>query len=137
MRDTKQLMYGQGANLSFKVAQTYSRASDDVKSIMNNFDQTTNVRRESTKHKRGEDSDITTIVNILKEIKAFCEVPGRTHSNVGSIPKDPISVLDFADLNAWLTKHKKSWVNSVEMCVLTIFRSSQKFIPNSWFSMAT
>ena len=113
VRDTKQLMYGQGANLSFKVAQTYSRASDDVKSIMNNFDQTTNVRRESTKHKRGEDSDITTIVNILKEIEAFCEVPGRTHPNVGSIPKDPISVLDFADLNAWLTKHKKSWVNSV------------------------
>ena len=113
VRDTKQLMYGQGANLSFKVAQTYSRASDDVKSIMNNFDQTTNVRRESTKHKRGEDSDITTIVNILKEIEAFCEVPGRTHSNVGSIPKDPISVLDFADLNAWLTKHKKNWVNSV------------------------
>ena len=29
---------------------------------------------ESTKHKRGEDSDITTIVNILKEIEAFCEV---------------------------------------------------------------
>lgn len=113
VRDTKQLMYGQGANLSFKVAQTYSRASDDVKSIMNNFDQTTNVRRESTKHKRGEDSDITTIVNILKEIEAFCEVPGRTHSNVGSIPKDPISVLDFAYLNAWLTKHKKNWVNSV------------------------
>ena len=56
------------------MAQTYSRASDDVKSIMNNFDQTTNVRRESTKHKRGEDSDITTIVNILKEIEAFCEV---------------------------------------------------------------
>ena len=48
VRDTKRLMYGQGANLFFKVAQTYSRASDDVKSIMNNFDQTTvtNVRRE-------------------------------------------------------------------------------------------
>ena len=66
------------------MAQIYCRASDDVKSIMNNFDQTTNVPRESTKHKRGEDSDTTTIVNILKEIEAFCEVPGRTHSNVGS-----------------------------------------------------
>ena len=54
VRDTKQLMYGQGANLSFKVAQTYSRASDDVKSIMNNFDQTTNVRRESTNTKEGK-----------------------------------------------------------------------------------
>lgn len=36
---------------------------------------------------------------------------GKTHPNIGSIPKDPISVLDFADLNAWLTKHKKSWIN--------------------------
>ena len=111
VRDTKQLMYGQGANLSFQTAQTYSRASDDVKSIMVNFDQANNVRRESTKHKRREDSDITTVVDILKEVKAFSEVPGRTHPNIGSIPKDPISVLDFADLNAWLTKHKKSWIN--------------------------
>ena len=75
--------------------------------------------------KEGQDSDITTIVNILKEIEAFCEVPGRTHSNVGSIPKDPISVLDFADLNKWLTKHKKNWVNSVSMRILTILKSSQ------------
>ena len=73
----------------------------------------TQASRESTKHKRGEDSDVTTIVNILKEIEAFCEVPGRTHPNVGSIPKDPIPVLDFANLNACLTKHKKSWINSV------------------------
>ena len=111
VRDTKQLMYGQGANLSFQMAQKYSRASDDVKSIMKNFDQEINVHRESTKHKRREDSDITTVVDILKEVKAFSEVPERSHPNIGSIPKDPIAVLDFADLNAWLTKHKKSWIN--------------------------
>ena len=46
-----------------------------------------------------------------KEIKAFNEVPGRTHPSIGSIPKDPISVLNFADLSTWLTKHKKSWIN--------------------------
>ena len=111
VKDTKDLMYGQGANLSFKTAQTFSRASDDVKSIMKNFDQENHVRRESSKHKRREDSDIFIVVDILREIKAFNEVPGRTHPNIGSIPKDPISVLNFADLNTWLTKHKKSWIN--------------------------
>ena len=55
VRDTKQLMYGQVANLSVKMAQTYSRASDDVKSIMENFDKTSNVCRESTKQRRIED----------------------------------------------------------------------------------
>ena len=41
----------------------------------------------------------------------FNEVPGRTNPNIGSIPKDPISVLNFADLNMWLTEQKKSWIN--------------------------
>ena len=41
----------------------------------------------------------------------FNEVPGRTHPNIGSIPKDPISVLNFADLNMRLTEQKKSWIN--------------------------
>ena len=111
VKNTKDLMYGQGANLSFRTAQTLSRASDDVKSIMKNFDQENHVRRESSKHKRREDSDIFIVIDIVKEIKAFNEVPGKTHPNIGSIPKDPISVLNFADLNTWLTKHKRSWIN--------------------------
>ena len=41
----------------------------------------------------------------------FNDVPGRTHPNIGSIRKDPISVLNFADLNMWLTEQKKSWIN--------------------------
>lgn len=55
VKDTKDLMYGQGTNLSFKTAQTFSRASDDVKSIMKNFDQENHLRRESSKHKRRDD----------------------------------------------------------------------------------
>ena len=55
VKNTKDLMYGQGANLSFKTAQTFSRASDDVMSIMKNFDQKNHVRRESSKHKRRGD----------------------------------------------------------------------------------
>ena len=49
----------------------------------------------------------------MKEIKAFNEVPGRTHPNIGSIPKDPISVLNFAELNMSLTKQKKELVKFV------------------------
>ena len=35
----------------------------------------------------------------------FNKVPGGTHASIGSIPKDPISVLNFADM--WLTRQKK------------------------------
>lgn len=57
-----------------------------------------------------ENADIQIVVDILKEINAFSQIPGRTHTGIGSVPKDPISVLNFADLNSWLTKHKKSWI---------------------------
>ena len=87
------------------------RASEYVKSKMKNFDQESHIRRESLKYKRREDSDISTVADILKEIKVLNEVPGRTHPNIGSTPKDPISVLNFADLNMWLTTQKKSWIN--------------------------
>lgn len=40
---------------------------------------------------------------ILQEIKALKEIPGRTHAGIGTIPKDPISLLNFSDLNAWIT----------------------------------
>lgn len=66
---------------------------------------------ESHQSTKGGETDIFIVVDIVKEIKAFNEVPGKTHPNIGSIPKDPISVLNFADLNTWLTKHKKSWIN--------------------------
>ena len=91
------------------------RASDYVKSIMKNFDQEYHARRESSKHKRRQDSDIFTAVDIVKEVKACNEVPGRTHPNISSIPKGPISVLNFTDLNMWLTKQKKSWINLYEV----------------------
>lgn len=110
IKDTKELMNGQGANLSFSTAQLYSRESDDVKCIMKNFDQENNVRKESTKHQRKQHTDIQIVVDILEEMKAFTEIPGRTHTGIGSVPKDPISVLNYVDLNAWLTKHKKSWI---------------------------
>ena len=69
------------------------------------------MSEKSSKHKRRQDYDIFTAADIVKEVKAFIEVPGRTHPNIGSIPKDLVSVLNFADLNMWLTKQKKSWIN--------------------------
>lgn len=45
IKGTKELMYGQGANFSFPPAQMYSRESDDVKYIINNFHQKNKVLR--------------------------------------------------------------------------------------------
>lgn len=111
VRETKDLMYAHGANLNFSSAQTYSRASNPVKDTINNFDHENKLRKESSKHKRTKDGDIYVVVNTLHEVDALNEITGRTHRGIGTIPKDPISALNFKDLNAWLSKHKKSWVN--------------------------
>lgn len=111
VRATKELMYGHGANLTFRSAQVYSRASDGIGCIVKNFDKENKLRDESSKHRRRQDTDIHTVVQILQEINALREIPGRTHAGIGTIPKDPISVLDFKDLNSWLSKHKKNWVH--------------------------
>ena len=109
IKETKELMSGHGANLTFPSAQIYSRASDGVTETMKNFDKENKVREESGKHKYTQDADILTVVKILQEIHALKEIPDRTHARIGTIPKDPISVLNFSDLNAWKNKHKKSW----------------------------
>ena len=109
IKETKELMSGHGANLTFPSAQIYSRASDGVTETMKNFDKENKVREESGKHKYTQDADILTVVKILQEIDALKEIAGRTHPGIGTIPKDPISVLNFSDLNAWINKHKKSW----------------------------
>lgn len=111
VKETKELMSGHGANLTFPSAQIYSRASDGVACVMKNFDKESKVRKESSKHQRRQDADILTVVKILQEIQALKEIPGRTHSGIGTIPKDPISALDFHDLNAWINKHKRRWVH--------------------------
>ena len=105
IKETKELMAGHGPNLTFSSAQIYSRASDEV---MKNFDKENKVRKESGKHQRRKDADILTVGKILQEIKALKEIPGRTHAGIGTIPKDPISLLNFSDLNAWITKHKRN-----------------------------
>ena len=108
VRETKDLMYAHGANLNFSSAQTYSRASNPVKDTINNFDHENKLRKESSKHKRRKDGDIYVVVSTLHEVDALNEITGRTHRGIGTIPKDPISALHFKDLNAWLSKHKKS-----------------------------
>lgn len=90
-------------NLTFPSAQIYSRASDGVDEVMTNFDKENKVHKESAKHQQRKDADILTVVKILQESKALKEIPGRTHAGIGRIPKDPISLLDFSDLNAWIT----------------------------------
>ena len=40
-----------------------------------------------------------TVVKILQENHALKEIPGQTHAGIGTIPKDPVSVLNFSDLN--------------------------------------
>ena len=111
IRETKELMYAHGANVNFSSAQTYSRASNPIKETILNFDDQIKSKKQSSKHKRKKDEDIFVVIKTLQEVNALKEIPGRRHQGIGTLPKDPISALDFKDLSLWLTKHKKTWVN--------------------------
>ena len=99
VQETKDLMYAHDANLNFSSSQTYSRASNPVKDTINNSDHENKLRKESSKHKRRKDGDIYVVVSTLQEVDALNEITGRTHRGIGTIPKDPISALNFKDLN--------------------------------------
>ena len=51
------------------------------------------------------------LVTTLQRVNALKEIPGRTYQGTGTLPKDPISALNFKDLSIWINKHKKTWVN--------------------------
>ena len=56
--------------------------------------------------------DIFVVTKTLQEANALKEIPGRRDKGIGTLSKDPTSVLDFKDLGLWLTKpHKTTWVN--------------------------
>ena len=97
--------------LTFASAQIYSSASDGIDDVIKNFDKENKVYKECGKHQQRKDADILTVVKIFQEIQALKEIPGWTHAGIGTIPKDPISLLNFSDLhvNAWITKHKRNW----------------------------
>ena len=54
--------------------------------------------------------DIFVVTKTLQEVNVLKEIPGRTDQGIGTLPKDPISALDFKDLSVWPTKDKKTWV---------------------------
>ena len=51
---------------------------------------------------------IFVVTKTLQEVNALREILGRRGQGIGTLPKDPISALDFKDLSLWLTKHKKN-----------------------------
>lgn len=104
-------MCAHGANLNFSSAQIYSRASNPIKETICNFDLGIDLQKQPPKHKRRKDKDIFEVVTTLQQVNALKEIPGRTHRGIGTLPKDPISALDFKDLSIWINKHKKTWVN--------------------------
>ena len=56
--------------------------------------------------------DIFVLTKTLQEVNALKEIPGRRGQGIGTLSKDPTSVLDFKELGLWHTKpHKRTWIN--------------------------
>ena len=111
IRETKELMYADDANLNFICAQIYSTLSNPIKDTIYNFDHEIKLQKQSSKHKRRKDGGTSAVIKFLQHVKVLKEIQGRAHQGIGILSKDPFSVLDFRDLSLWLTIHNKSWVN--------------------------
>ena len=85
--------------LTFPSAQIYSRTSEGVDDVIKNFDKENKVHKECGKHQQRKDADILTVLKIFQEIQTLKEIAGWTHAGIGTIPKDPISLLNFSDLH--------------------------------------
>ena len=87
----QELMYAHGANLNF-------RAFYPMIETIFNFYYELKFQKQSSKHERTKYEDIFLVIKTLQQVNALMEIQGRIHQGVGTIPKDPISSLDFKEL---------------------------------------
>ena len=99
IKTTKNLFHGQGANFTMEGAQIYSRSTNAVQMVIDNFDKEGNVKKQSSKHVHSSTStDVNVILNEIKKIHALDFEIGREHKSVPGFSADLIAKTDSAKL---------------------------------------
>jgi uncharacterized C2H2 Zn-finger protein len=110
IKTTKTLLVGQGANFSMERAEIYSRSTNAVQNIIENFDQEGNVKKSSSRHVHGATTtDVQTVLYELKRIDALDNIKnGRKHKSFHGFAADVLAKIDPLKLHKWINSHKKN-----------------------------
>lgn len=110
IKTTKNLFAGQGANFTMEGAMVYSRSTNSVQNIIENFDMEGQVKKTSTRHVySSSEKDVTTIIEELSRIDALSDLKnGREHQCFPKFKSDILAQTDPAKLHKWINDHKKN-----------------------------
>lgn len=118
VRYTKDAIAHEGPNLTFEIAQAFSRTIGEQRELMDRFDQDCGLTPESGKHTdAGREDDIMAMVKILHEQQVFQYTPERPAYMF--FPKHtchPLHTLEPANVKKWILEHKKKTFSASTAC---------------------
>lgn len=105
-RSCKDALYGLGANKTPKAITHFGKAIGTMKSIVDNYDETTTVTAPSGQHSVPSfQKDQDMIVQDLPSAKIFDEIPGRSHPCFPNLHSSIISQANYEQLKQWISEH--------------------------------
>ena len=107
--DIKKSIKGMGVNKIDKAIENASRAAGGQHKVVENFDVQINRAVSSSSHShRSAAADESKVLADLRALKPFTNEPNRTHDSFPNIAPDPLATLNQAELEKWLTRHKRN-----------------------------
>ena len=102
------------SNKTDKNITTRTSALPLIKDISEKFDVTTGVIVRSKKHTHSDSlQDEKAIMNDIRQLKPFENIPGRKHLSFPSVPKQMDQLLDKDSFRAWLDSSKYKYANDL------------------------
>lgn len=107
----KDAMCGLGANKTLKAITRIGKCIGVLKSVLENYDETTTITEQSGKHSvPSSQKDRDMIINQLLQRNVFEEITGRTHSTFRNLRSSILSNVNYTDLSKWMTEHVPSTI---------------------------
>lgn len=95
-------------NKTLKAVTRLTQASYSQQVFAENFDDQSNVSKNSTAHTYGDcKEDVKDMVASLHSLRPFTFTPDRFHKTFPNLSKSPLDQLDPVLLDQWLTKNKR------------------------------
>ena len=95
-------------NKTLKAVTRATQASYSQQVLQENFDDESNVSKNSTAHTYGDcKEDVKEMVASLHNLKPFSFTPDRFHKAFPTISKSPLDQVDPVKMDTWLTRSKR------------------------------
>ena len=108
-KDIKELIHHMGANKTEKAILGVSKAAGGVCKIVDVFEAQASIKPKSSAYShRSSIEDEKKIIDDLRKLKPFCQIPGRFHGSFEGVSSDPVADLNEAKFSEWLQRHQKN-----------------------------